>query len=92
MRQLCWQTPKESYIQKIIKNLKNLKNSKDIFQVFGSHNEKLIQYGETYVKKYFYLDLFKINKDLIDLPLPFHMAGPLRPHAKKILERDSPVK
>lgn len=73
---------KERYIQKIIKGKSNLFEVEDLF-ILGSKDNKLIGHGFKSVKEYINLPFFKVRKELLDMPLPMHMAGPIRPHAKK---------
>lgn len=75
------------YINKIVKNTRhsNSELEKEV-TVLGSEDKKLIGYSQRKVSERINLPLFKINKDFVNMPLPLHMAGPIRPHAEKYLK------
>ncbi|MBN2864209.1 MAG: DUF4238 domain-containing protein [Bacteroidales bacterium] len=77
---------KEDYIRSLVRKKENLKNADDNFWVLGSKDEKIMSYQFAYVKKSIYIDIFKINRDLITMDLPLHMAGPMRPFAKQFMD------
>lgn len=72
---------KESYIRSLIK-YRNSKNSFDI-PVFGAGNHYLIQTSHPSVHDRIKLSFFSINPDLLDVSLPAHAAGPIRPYAEE---------
>lgn len=75
---------KEAYIKKIEKdaNRKDQKNQKEV-HVFGSESRKLIAYSRKKVDKRINLTFFTINRKFMNMPLPQHMAGPMRPYAER---------
>lgn len=74
---------KKNYILNLIRGKKNIKELGNGVYQFGP----LIGQGFQGVQKAFSLPLFKINKKFIDISLPVHMAGPIRPHAEEIIEK-----
>lgn len=75
---------KESYIKSISRYSKG-KKSFDI-PVLGAGNHYIIPFSHESVKEKIKLDFFKINPDLATIPLPLHMAGPMRPKAEEFIE------
>jgi len=76
----------ETYLNRIIKGLTPVHNLEKEFNVFGSEDEKLIAFQTSFVKEKIKLPFMKMNPELINMPLPAHMAGPLRPYANKFQE------
>ncbi|HHW02046.1 MAG TPA: DUF4238 domain-containing protein [Thermoanaerobacterales bacterium] len=74
---------KESYIRRLVENLKHDNSlNKELVQ-FGSSSNKLIMQQVNYVKEYIKMPFLSINPKLINMPLPQHTAGPIRPYAQK---------
>jgi len=75
----------ESYLRRLIVNLKHDNRlDKEVIQ-FGSTSNKLIMHQSNFVKDYIKMPFLEINPKFINMPLPPHMAGPIRPYAKKII-------
>lgn len=77
---------KESYIKSLSKYSKG-KKAFDI-PILGARNHYLIPFSHESVKERIKLDFFKINPDLLRIPLPLHMAGPIRPKAEEFIEEE----
>lgn len=73
----------ESYIKRITSGLTPANNIKKEVNVFGSADSKLISYQQSYVKQRIKLPFMKLNPNVASMPLPAHMAGPIRPYAEK---------
>ncbi|MEX1376520.1 MAG: DUF4238 domain-containing protein [Eubacteriales bacterium] len=85
-------TVKNEYIKKLINGNDNLKTKSTKIPVFGDDKHKLILNETLSVKKYIFLPFFDINKDFINISLPPHMGGIMRPYAKKFDENMSKKK
>lgn len=75
---------KESYI----KSISRYSNGKKVFDipVLGAKNSYVIPMVHESVKERIKLNFFDISPELANMPLPSHMAGPIRPIAEKIIE------
>lgn len=71
---------KESYI----KSISRYSIGKKVFDipVLGARNNYIIPVTHESVKERIKLDFFEVNSKLSNLPLPLHMAGPIRPIMK----------
>ncbi|MBT2687277.1 DUF4238 domain-containing protein [Bacillus sp. ISL-47] len=77
-----------TYINKIIKSTRhsNSELEKEI-TVLGPEDNKIIGYSPRKVSEKINLPFFKLNRNFINMSLPLHMAGPIRPHAEKYMMR-----
>lgn len=73
----------ESYIRRITHGLDPANNIKNEVHIFGSQDEKLIHFQNCYVKQRIKLPFMRLNPKVASMPLPAHMAGPIRPYAEK---------
>ncbi|RUT43271.1 DUF4238 domain-containing protein [Paenibacillus anaericanus] len=80
---------KESYIKKIISNVRHTTTEiKNEITVLGDRDKKLILYSQRKVDQRINLAMFSINKEFVNMPLPLHMGGPMRPHGMEMLENE----
>lgn len=63
----------------------NLNNNKKEIVTLGNKESKIIITGFKSVKDFISFPFLRINKKFINMPLPAHLAGPIRPRAKKHL-------
>lgn len=77
---------KETYIRRLVENLKHDSSLESEIVQFGSMSDKLIIYQEKYIKDYIKMPFLSINQKLINMPLPPHLAGPIRPYAKSFVK------
>jgi Protein of unknown function (DUF4238) len=56
--------------------------------VLGSNDRKFIHYSQKKVDKTINLAMFNINRDFVNMPLPSHMGGPMRPYALEFIEKE----
>jgi len=75
---------KEIYIRKLVANLNHNSSVENEVVQFGSTSNKIIMHQHNYVKDYIQMPFLSVNPKLVNMPLPPHMAGPIRPYAKKI--------
>lgn len=81
-------TVKPQYIQRIVSSHRHTtaEISKEI-STFGPEGQnQLMIVSPRRVKEKINLAMFKIRRDFINMPLPSHMAGPVRPYAKAFIE------
>lgn len=77
---------KKSYINRIVENNKSIKPRKySEVKVSGTGNERLIAYSLRKVTEKINLGFFKIRDKYLNMPLPPHMASPIRPYAQYLL-------
>jgi hypothetical protein len=74
---------KESYIKRFVENLKHVSSLDKEIGHFGNNSNKLIWCQHKFVKNHISMPFLSINPKLINMPLPPHMAGPIRPYARK---------
>lgn len=73
----------KSYINRITEGLTHDYNLNKEISILGSENKKLIWFQPYYVKEKIRLPFMRIRPMFLNMPLPSHMAGPIRPYAKR---------
>lgn len=81
----------EKYINRLISEGRNI-NIENEVATFGEQYNKLIAYSPRKVTERINLSFFKMRKEFFQMPLPMHMAGPMRPYAKKFSDELSKKK
>jgi hypothetical protein len=78
----------EAYIRRIVGSAIHTTSeiNKEV-TVFGSNDSKLIHYSQRKVDKRINLAMFNINRKFVNMPLPSHMGGPIRPYAWEFIEK-----
>lgn len=87
----CSEIP-ESYIRRVTNGLTPANNIKKEVNIFGSADSALIHYQQSFVKQKIKLPFMKLNPVMANMPLPAHMAGPVRPYAQRFGEKPKPEK
>lgn len=73
----------EPYIRRIVgKATHTNSNIETEVMTLGTSENKLIHYSQGRVKERINLGMFTINRQFVNMPLPLHMGGPLRPYAE----------
>ena len=77
---------KESYIR----SLSRYKKESKVFDIpiLGARNNYVVPYSYDSVYEKIKLDFFKINPNLMTIPLPLHMAGIMRPKAEEFIQEE----
>jgi hypothetical protein len=76
----------ETYIRRITNGLIPVHNVKKEISIFGSDNDKFIIFQNSFVKDKIKLQFMRIKQNIPNMPLPEHMAGPIRPYAGKFMD------
>lgn len=76
----------ETYIRRITYGFTPVYDVNEEISIFGSEDNKLIAFGNNYVKEKIKLPFMRIRQDVLNMPLPAHMGGPMRPHAIRFQE------
>lgn len=74
---------KESYIRRIVSKNKHENDVKREVNILGSASNKLIAYQKKCVKDRINMPFLRIDPQFKNMPLPTHMAGPMRPYAER---------
>ena len=82
------QNVKETYIRKIVSNNRNDDDVSKELTMFGSPSNKLFALQQKFVRNKINMPFIRINSKLINMPLPYHMAGPIRPYAKQFMKKE----
>lgn len=81
---------KESYMYKIVGSSKH--TTAEIHKevtIWGPEGaEQLIAISPRQVSERINLPMFRINRNLLKMPLPAHMGGPIRPYAERFMQDD----
>jgi hypothetical protein len=81
----------ETYINRLLGSIKHKNTEIDTeidreVTIFGTEYNKLIAYSPRKVNERVNLAFFSIRREFMDMPLPLHMAGPVRPYADKFMK------
>ncbi|MGG4094327.1 DUF4238 domain-containing protein [Paenibacillus lautus] len=77
---------KESYIRKIVGSILHTNSNVEAeVRTFGTSDNKFIIYSQGWVNEFINLGMFTVNRKFINMPLPLHMAGPMRPYTEKYI-------
>lgn len=77
----------ETYFRRLTQGLVPVHDVKKEISIFGSKDNKLISYQNSYVKEKINLPFMRIKQDILKMPLPGHLAGPMRPYAIRFLNK-----
>lgn len=76
----------ESYIKRLSEGLTPVHNLEKEVNIFGTENDALIHNQTSFVKQRIRLPYMILNPKYSSMPLPAHMAGPIRPYARRFTE------
>lgn len=79
---------KETYIKRIVSQNSHSNNVNEEVNMLGSTSNKLINYQQRTVRDKINMPFLRINSKFINMPLPNHMAGPIRPYAEKLFPEE----
>lgn len=78
----------KTYIENLINGLNHDNNLENEVVKFGDLNNNLICYQPKFVKRKIHIPFALINPKMMKMPLPQHMAGPIRPYAKQFFDKN----
>lgn len=79
---------KESNMRRLVSNLSHDSTVDKEVNTFGTTSNKLIWFQNNYVKNHINMPFLSINPKFINMSLPQHMAGPMRPYAERFNNKE----
>lgn len=76
----------ETYIRRISDGLTPVHNLENEINIYGSEKDRLVHHQVSFVKVKIRLPNMIIGPGFLAMPLPAHMAGPMRPYAQRFSE------